>query len=73
MISTSGKLVTLNQKKTVFYSLHQAFLYSRGFQEEIWFDNMKTVVDQSKSQFIKVSFNEPFRHFSKDAGFKPIA
>lgn len=44
-----------------------------GIPEEIWFDNMRTVVDQSRTQFTKVVFNDRFYHFSKDAGFKPIA
>lgn len=66
--------LTLDRKqKTVFDCLHQAFLYTGGVPEEIWFDNMKTVVDRSKSQFTRVTFNERFRQFSKDAGFKPIA
>lgn len=34
---------------------------------------MKTIVDQSRTQFRKIQFNERFYAFSKDAGFKPIA
>ncbi|MDR2879440.1 MAG: IS21 family transposase [Fusobacteriales bacterium] len=61
------------QQKTLFDCLHQAFLYTGGVPEEIWFDNMRTVVDQSKTQFTRVVFNEKFRSFSKDSGFNPIA
>ncbi|HAP8785506.1 TPA: IS21 family transposase [Enterococcus faecium] len=58
---------------TLFRCLTHAFEYTGGVPQEIWFDNMKTVVDRSKSQFSKVVFNERFRQFSKDAGFYPIA
>ena len=34
---------------------------------------MKTVVDQSRTQFRKVHFNNRFYAFSKDAGFVPIS
>lgn len=58
---------------TLFDCLNQAFDKFGGVPEEIWFDNMKTVVDHSKSQFSNVVFNERFRQYAKDAGFKPIA
>lgn len=59
---------------TVFHCLINAFEYCRnGVSQEIWFDNMKTVVDRSKSQFTQTVFNEKFRQFSKDARFIPIA
>lgn len=35
--------------------------------------HMRTVVDRSRTQFTKVVFNQRFYHFSKDAGFRPIA
>src|SRR5699024_9179966 len=37
------------------------------------FDNMKQVVDHSKSNFGKAVFNERFKQFSQDAGYTPIA
>lgn len=58
---------------TLFECLNHAFEKFGGVPEEIWFDNMKTVVDHSKSQFSNVVFNERFRQYAKDAGFKPIA
>lgn len=58
----------------VFHCLVNAFEYcGNGVPQEIWFDNMKTVVDRSKSQFSQTVFNEKFRQFAKDAGFNPIA
>jgi Transposase and inactivated derivatives len=67
------KLTIDRQQKTLFNCLHEAFLYTGGVPEEIWFDNMKTVVERSKTQFTKAVFNERFRQFSKDSGFLPIA
>ncbi|MBF0825857.1 IS21 family transposase [Enterococcus faecalis] len=59
---------------TVFHCLINAFDYcGSGIPQEIWFDNMKTVVDRSKSQFTQTVFNEKFRQFAKDARFIPIA
>ncbi len=59
---------------TVFQCLVNAFDYcGNGVPQEIWFDNMKTVVDRSKSQFTQTVFNEKFRQFAKDARFTPIA
>lgn len=61
-------------QSTVFHCLVNAFEYcGNGVPQEIWFDNMKTVVDRSKSQFNQTVFNEKFRQFAKDAGFNPIA
>ncbi|MDR2834157.1 MAG: IS21 family transposase [Streptococcaceae bacterium] len=61
-------------QSTVFQCLINAFQYcGSGVPQEIWFDNMKTVVDRSRSQFNKTVFNEKFRQFAKDARFVPIA
>src|SRR5699024_5981157 len=43
-----------------------------GVPEEIWFDNMKTVVDRSRTQFSQVHLNDRFYSFSKDAGFRTM-
>jgi len=70
------KFITLTfdrKQDTLFECLDDAFYHTGGVPKEIWFDNMKTVVDQSRSQFSKVHFNDRFYAFSKDAGFKPIA
>lgn len=66
--------VTFDRKQdTLFECLDDAFQYTGGVPREIWFDNMRTVVDQSRSQFSKTVFNHKFYEFSKDAGFEPIA
>ncbi len=70
------KYITLTfdrKQDTLFSCLNDAFYYTGGVPEEIWFDNMRTVVDRSKTQFAKAVFNERFYAFSKDAGFQPIA
>lgn len=66
-------LTTDRKQGTLFQCLINAFGYFGGIPHEILFDNMKTVVDRSKSNFTRVVFNETFRHFSNDAGFKSIA
>lgn len=66
--------LTFDRKQdTLFECLDDAFYYTGGVPKEIWFDNMRTVVDQSRSQFSKAHFNDRFYAFSKDAGFQPIA
>lgn len=70
------KFITLTfdrKQDTLFQCLDDAFYHTGGVPQEIWFDNMKTVVDHSRTQFTNVQFNERFYAFSKDAGFLPIA
>lgn len=67
------QLTTDRGQPTLFDCLNNAFPHLCGVPEEIWFDNMKTVVDHSRSQFTHAVFNETFRKFAKDAGFTPIA
>ncbi len=50
-----------------------AFQYFGRIPREILFDNMKTVIDRSKTNFSNVEFNTTFKHFTEDSGFKPIA
>ena len=57
---------------TLFKCLINAFRYFGGRTEEILFDNMKTVVDQVKSNFSDVVINSKAMQFSKDAGFKIV-
>ena len=70
------KFITLTfdrKQDTLFECLDDAFYHTGGVPKEIWFDNMKTVVDHYRSQFSKAHFNERFYAFSKDASFTPIA
>ena len=60
-------------QKVLFSAMSKAFENLNGIPKEIWFDNMKTVVDQPKTQYSQVSFNQNFYYFSKDIGFHPIA
>lgn len=59
-------------QQTLFECLSQAFEYFGGTTKEILFDNMKTVVEQSKSNYHSVVINEKFRQFSRDANFNII-
>lgn len=46
------------------------FIYFQGVPKEIIFDNMKTVVDQSRTNYHDALINETFYRFSKDMGFE---
>lgn len=59
-------------QETLFRYLMNAFDFFGGVPQEILFDNMKTVVNHSKSTFTKVELNQTFKYFASDAGFKPI-
>lgn len=65
-------LTTNRNQNTLFQCMINGFKYFGGVPNEILFDNMKTVVDRSRSTFSRVELNETFRHFAKDAGFKTI-
>lgn len=56
---------------TLFRCLTNSFKYFGGVPKELLFDNMKTVVDHSRTQFNKPVYNEVFYSFSKDCGFIP--
>lgn len=58
---------------TLFNCLINAFRYCDGVPEEIWFDNMRTVVDKHDINTNVVTFNSSFLEFSKNCQFKPIA
>lgn len=70
------KYITLTWDKkqdTLFECLKDAFEFTEDVPREIWFDNMRTVVDRPRTQYKKVVFNNLFYQFSKDANFEPIA
>ena len=58
--------------ETLFKCLTNAFKYYGGTTEEILFDNMKTIVDQVKSNYTQVVINVKANQFAKDAGFQII-
>jgi len=59
-------------QQTLFRCMINAFRYFGGTTNEILFDNMKTIVDQVKSNYTQVVLNTKAVQFSKDAGFKII-
>lgn len=66
--------LTLDQSQdTLFHSLINSFNFFGGVPKEILFDNMKTVIDHSKSNYQKAVINDKFYQFSKDMGFQVIA
>ena len=66
-------LTSDRSQETLFNCMINAFKFFGGVPKEILFDNMKTVVDHSKSSFSKTVFNQKFEYFAKDIGFTPIA
>ena len=63
--------LTLDKSQdTLEKCLINSFKYYGGVPEEIIFDNMKTVVDHSRSNYHEAVINESFYQFSKDMGFK---
>lgn len=59
-------------QETLFKCMTEAFSHLRGIPHEILFDNMKTVVDRSRSSFSNTVFNQKFEYYAKDMGFTPI-
>ena len=52
------KYITLTwdrKQDTLFECLKDAFEYTEGVPKEIWFDNMRTVVDRPRTQYKKSS------------------
>ena len=66
-------LTTDRTQATLFLCMIEAFKCFKGILHEILFDNMKTVIDRSKSTFSNVEFNKTFKYFADDSGFKSIA
>jgi len=59
---------------TLFRCLVNAFKYCGSrIPHEIWFDNMKTVVDYHDINTNEIKFNSRFEEFAKNCQFTPIA
>lgn len=67
------KATSNRDQRTLFSCMIDVFQYFGGIPREILFDNMKTVINRSKTNFSNVEFNTTFKHFAEDSGFKPIA
>lgn len=66
--------LTLDRNQdTLFNVMVRGFKFFEGVPKEIIFDNMKTVVDRSKTMYEKAVINERFYQFSKDMGFEAWA
>ena len=66
--------LTINRTQpTLFRCMINCFKALGGVPEEIWFDNMKTVVAEHDINTNKVKFNARFSEFSKNMMFTPIA
>lgn len=60
-------------RSTLFSYMIHAFQDCGGVPEEIWFDNMKTVIDRQDVNTNEVTFNSSFLEFSKNTKFRPVA
>ena len=58
---------------TVEECLVRAFRYIGGVPHEILFDNMRSIIDKSRTQFNDPVFDDEFSMFSSDSGFIPKA
>ena len=57
-------------QETLMMAMINGFRYFQGVPKEIIFDNMKTVVDQSRTNYQEAVINETFYQFSKDMRFE---
>ena len=55
---------------TLMQAMINSFRYFGGVPKEIIFDNMRTVVNQSRTNYNEAIINETFYQFSKDMGFE---
>lgn len=55
---------------TLFDCMISGLQYFEGVPKEIIFDNMRTVVNQSRTKYQEAVINESFYQFSKDMGFE---
>lgn len=63
--------LTLDKSQsTLFACMINALEYFEGVPKEIIFDNMRTVVDQGRSNYQNAVINDKFYQFSKDMGFE---
>lgn len=66
--------LTLDKTQETLFSCHiNLFKYFGGVPREFLYDNMRTVVDISRTQFSEPVYNDTFAHFAKDAGFTPMS
>ena len=57
----------------VEFLLACAFRYFGGVPHEILFDNMRSIIDKARTQYIEPVFKENFKVFAEDCGFVPKA
>lgn len=64
------KLTLDRNQDTLIKAMISSFKYFEGIPKEILFDNMKTVVNRSRTNYQNAVINETFYQFSKDMGFE---
>ena len=63
------EITTDRKQDTLFRCLINAFRFNQGPTQEIWFDNMHTVVDRPNTVANNVKINAAMQQFAKDMGF----
>lgn len=64
------KLTLDRNQDTLIEAMIDSFKHFEGVPKEILFDNMKTVVNRSRTNYQNAVINETFYQFSKDMGFE---
>lgn len=63
--------ISLSKKQNILFSfLDDAFETFGGIPDEIVTDNMKTVMDEARTEYFKGKVNNRFQQFADDYGFK---
>ena len=68
-----GMVTETRDLQQVELCLTHAFKYLGGVPHEILFNNMRSIIDKSRTQYSEPVFNENFKVFAEDCGFIPKA
>lgn len=67
-------ILTFDRRQdTLFNALKESFESTGGVPRDIYFDNMKTVVDEPKTSTAEAVINSKMKQFAKDTGFNVLA
>ena len=64
------KVSLTKSQEVLFHFLNEAFIQLGGVPKELLTDNMKTVIDEHRTEYSKGKVNNKFQQFADDYGFK---
>jgi len=64
------KVSLTKSQEVLFHFLNEAFIQLGGVPKELLTDNMKTVMDEPRTEYSKGKVNNKFQQFADDYGFK---